>query len=523
MGMSEIAAGATGVTASNNHDPSRPNIVVVLTDDQGPWAVPWRTPELHMPALAQLASQGFRFDQFYCASPVCSPARASLLTGRMPSAHGVHDWLTGTRHPRAHADKYLENLLTLPQVLAGAGYSCAMSGKWHVGDTREPAPGFEQWYAHRYGGSPYYDAPIWNSEGEPDSEPRYFTDAVAEHAVEFLRNRPHDKPFFLWAATTAPHDPWLDGNHPKELVDLYAEELFPSVPREPRHPWTQARVKDFDYAFANPEPALRGYFAALSGVDRMLKSILAELEQQNIADNTVVLFMSDNGFSCGHHGVWGKGNGTYPLNFWDNSVQVPAVLSLPEKIRKHHHIEVSSDVVEHPVSAVDVFPTLVELAAATAPTDPLRAGTSMLEILRDRSADAEAAYTADGEENRDGNFRHPVVVFDEYGGGRMIRTPRWKLVERWAAEEPDELYDMVNDPQERCNLLDNQSAGTATRIEGKDPEGIARALSAQLTQWFAAHETKEFSAFDRPVKGFGQILPAWRSTGKDAFVQGPDE
>ncbi len=156
------------------------------TDDQGPWAVPWNMPKLHMPQLAKLAQEGTRFDSFYCASPVCSPAKASLLTGRMPSAHGVHDFLTGTNHPRAYPDTFLESQLTFPQVLASGGYDCAMIGKWHVGDSQTLAPGFNHWFAHRFGGGPYYHAPIWDEDGNPTTEPRYFTEAIAEEAEAYL-------------------------------------------------------------------------------------------------------------------------------------------------------------------------------------------------------------------------------------------------------------------------------------------------------------------------------------------------
>ena len=99
-----------------------PNVLVVLTDDQGPWAMSRTCPELVTPVLDDLVSRSTSFENYYCASPVCSPSRASLLTGRMPSAHGVHDWLVGERHPDAHEDDYLGGLTTLPQALEEAGY-----------------------------------------------------------------------------------------------------------------------------------------------------------------------------------------------------------------------------------------------------------------------------------------------------------------------------------------------------------------------------------------------------------------
>ncbi|MGY2747445.1 arylsulfatase A-like enzyme [Arthrobacter sp. UYCu723] len=317
---------------SNQPVESRPNFVVILTDDQGRWAMPHRMPELVMPHMERFLEESLELDRMYCASPVCSPSRASMMTGRMPSAHGVHDWLIGGRHPDAHPDRYLEGQPTTPEVLDDAGYQCAMSGKWHVGHSQEPAPGFEFWFAHRYGGGPYYGAPIWR-DGQPATEPAYFTDAVAENALDFLATRDRRRPFYLQVNFTAPHDPWID-NHPQELVDLYADTDFPSVPREQPHPWVEPRKADFADAFADPHPHLAGYCASLTAVDRSLGRIRSLLQEEGVSGDTVVVSLSDNGFSCGHHGIWGKGNGTYPLNFWENSVRVPCVVHVPAAPRE---------------------------------------------------------------------------------------------------------------------------------------------------------------------------------------------
>ena len=139
-----------------------------------------------MPRLDGFAADALQLTHFYCASPVCSPARASILTGRMPSAHGIHDWLVGGRSPDAFPDTYLDGQPTTPETLARAGYQCWMSGKWHVGDAQWPAPGFTGWYAHRYGGGPYVDAPVWR-DGEAVSEGRYLTHAITEEALSFIR------------------------------------------------------------------------------------------------------------------------------------------------------------------------------------------------------------------------------------------------------------------------------------------------------------------------------------------------
>ncbi|MEO7588747.1 MAG: sulfatase-like hydrolase/transferase [Arachnia sp.] len=448
----------------------RPNFVVILTDDQGRWAMPHRMPELVMPHMEAFLEESLELDQMYCASPVCSPSRASMMTGRMPSGHGVHDWLIGGRHPDAHPDRYLEGQPTTPEVLGDAGYQCAMSGKWHVGHSQEPAPGFEFWFAHRYGGGPYYGAPIWR-DGEPAEEPRYFTDAVTGSALDFLATRDRDRPFYLQVNFTAPHDPWIE-NHPQELVDLYADTDFPSVPREKPHPWVAPRTDDFAAAFADPHRHLAGYCASLTAVDSSLGRIRGLLAEQGVADDTVVVYLSDNGFSCGQHGIWGKGNGTYPLNFWDNSVRVPCVVHLPGG---------ATGTSAALLSSVSLHRTLCDLAGVSVPEDRWGAGASFAHVLRGEDTDGE-------------DF---VVVASEYGGARMVTDGRHKLVER--VDGPGELYDLQQDPDERDNRFDDSHL-----------QDTQQRLSSELRRRFEQQTRPGVSGWERPVTGFGQIHPTSR-------------
>ncbi|OIV39489.1 hypothetical protein BIV57_01260 [Mangrovactinospora gilvigrisea] len=460
------------------------NFVVILTDDQGRWAMPRRMPELQMPHLARLQHDALELDQFYCASPVCSPARASLMTGRMPSAHGVHDWLVGERHPDAKPDHYLDGQPTTPEVLAGAGYECMMSGKWHVGHSQWPAPGFTRWYAHRFGGGPYYGAPVWQ-DGRPVDQEGYLTHAITGNAVGFLRDRDRSRPFYLQVNYTAPHDPWID-NHPAEYLDRYAGCAFPSVPREPRHPWTDPRRTHFQAAFADPEPHLAGYCASLTAVDDGLAALRAELEAQGVWESTVLLYTADNGFSCGHHGIWGKGNGTFPLNFWDNSVRVPAVARVPHG---------ATGVSDRLISAASWHATVCELAGVVPPGDQWGVSASFADLLR-------------GTPRRQ---PETVVVLAEYGQGRMITDGRWKLVVR--SDGPGELYDHRNDPKERDNLFDTTGA-----------RGTQQDLAAALHDWFARHEREGMSAYHHLVTGLGQIHPLSRGrSDAETYQQHPGE
>ncbi|MFE5775610.1 sulfatase-like hydrolase/transferase [Brachybacterium sp. NPDC056505] len=483
----------------------RPNVLLMVTDDQGAWALGSSMPELHTPALDRLQREGTTLDRFFCASPVCSPARASLMTGRMPSAHGIHDWLAPEALARAGSPEHpvdpdfparAEGADSLGAMFSRAGYRCGMVGKWHVGSSDCPAEGFEYWYAHQLGGGPYYGAPIWAQEPDglpaipavPTVEPRYLTEAITERSVDFLdgsigQGADDDRPFFLQVSWAAPHDPWDPGNHPEDLLDLYADTDFPSVPRDEWHPWFVR--ENFPAVIEDRRPSIAGYCAALSGVDRSIDALRARLEEAGVLDDTIVVFTSDNGFSCGHHGIWGKGNGTWPLNFWEPSIAVPFIARWPGRI--------SVGAVDHePTSATSLLETLAELAGVEPREDPLRAGRSVASRLCAEAAQEDGAKAPAGEDL--GEEAEPIVIHDEYGANRMIRTRRWKLVVR--RDGPTELYDLREDPQERRDLSDDPAHVQQLEI-----------LRARLGSWFADHVLPGLSGWRVDVDGSGQDRP----------------
>ena len=403
----------------------KPNVVFILTDDQGPWAAGCcGNDEIRTPFLDRLASEGTRFSNFFCTSPVCSPARASLMTGRIPSAHGVHDWIREGNMPPDRA-RYLEGLTCYTDVLAANGYTVGLSGKWHLGDSLAPQHGFSHWFAMPTGGSQYNDAGMIR-DGQVETQPGYLTDVITDDALEFISaNR--EGPFCLSVNYNAPHTPFT--GHPPEIVDSYDDCPFRTCPQEALHPWA---VQGAAVHMGNRE-SLKGYFAAITALDLNVGRILERLEQLGIRGNTLVLFSSDNGYSCGHHGFWHKGNGTFPLNMYENSVKVPFIVSQPGRIP-------AGRVSEAMASQYDFMPTLLEYLGLPDPNDDMSPGRSFLPALSGETNDA-------GEE---------IVVFDEYGPVRMIRTREWKYVHRYPYG-PHELYDLVNDPGERSNLVEDRS------------------------------------------------------------------
>lgn len=467
-----------------SRDPNRPNVCFILSDDQGAWALGAAgNDEIATPNLDRLAAAGTRLDDFFCVSPVCSPARASLFTGQIPSRHGVHDWLRGRQVGPDGAD-YLAGQPLVTDVLSGAGYRCGLSGKWHLGANDRPRAGFVHWFAHQAGGGPYYDAPVVQ-DGRLRNEPGYVTDAFADDAVRFLDGEAaRPEPFWLSLHFTAPHSPWKD-NHPAEIVARYDDCPFTTCPQEPDHPWLRRNADGVPAGRGTDvRSALQGYYASITAMDAAIGRVLSALDRHDLTASTLVVFTSDNGHNCGHHGIWGKGNGTYPQNMYDTSVKVPALFCQPGRVP-------AGAVREELLSGYDMAPTLLEWAGlpadSLAPTGSLSPGRSFAGVLA--GAEVES--------------REPVVVFDEYGPVRMIRTREWKYVHRYGPGGP-ELYHLTDDPGERANLAD-------------DPDHANRcaALRRELEGWFAAHADRDRDGAGLAVTGLGQLAPLSEPAGSE--------
>ena len=459
----------------------QPNVIFILTDDQGPWAAGCcGNDEVRTPNIDRLAETGVRFENFFCTSPVCSPARASLMTGRIPSAHGVHDWIRDGNMPPTSA-KYLEGLTCYTDVLGANGYNVGLSGKWHLGDSMMPQHGFSHWFAMPLGGSRYNDAEMIR-DGVVEVQPGYVTDVITDDALQFIESN-KSQPFYLSVHYNAPHTPF-DG-HPQDIVDSYDDCPFKTCPQEAAHPWATPGSR---IHLGNRE-SLKGYFAAITAMDLNVGRILEKLEGLGLREDTLIIFSSDNGYSCGHHGFWHKGNGTFPLNMYENSVKVPFIMSHPGGMPQGR-------VTEAMASQYDFMPTLLDYLDLEMPADPLRPGRSFRPALLGETDDAQAE----------------VVIFDEYGPVRMIRTQEWKYVHRYPYG-PHELYDLVNDPGERKNLADEKSQGA-----------LVKEMRQQLASWFSRYVLPELDGTRFQVTGLGhadKIEPG--SCGENAFHPLPED
>lgn len=309
---------------------ARPDILLFLTDDHARWALPaYGNPALRTPNLDRLAHRGTVFEDAYTPSPVCSPARASLMTGRMPSGHGIHDFLAS--HPHFDGKDWLAGLPTLAERLAAEGYDCALVGKWHVGRDATPPPGFSHWFALNGEYPIHHDGDNgFSRNGQPERHVGNLTEIITDEAVKFLTERDRGRPLFLIVGYYATHSPWAD--QPKRLVDLYERHDFAEIGAGS----PAGGLLNVELAGDDADRFQRArceYYAAVSHIDEGLGRVVAALG--NAPDTALVVYTADHGLSLGQHGIWGKGNATRPQNLLDDNIRVPLIAAGPGVLPGH--------------------------------------------------------------------------------------------------------------------------------------------------------------------------------------------
>ncbi len=418
---------------------SQPNVIIFFTDDQGygdlscMGATDFRTPNLD-----RMANDGVRFTDWYSNSPVCSPSRAALLTGRYPGNAGVRSILRGHRQTTGLPS----SVPTLATMLRDAGYQTAMAGKWHLGlteDSRPQSHGFDRsfgffagcidYYSHIFyyganrpgpGLNPTHD--LWEDNEEIWRNGEYFTELVADKAMEYLREMSAtDKPFFLYVPFNAPHYPM---HAPQEYMDRFAEL-----------PWDRQAMA-----------------AMISAVDDAIGKIMNEVERLGAAANTLSFFTSDNGPSREtrnwldgnqdpYYGGASGGLKGHKFSLFEGGVRMPAIAHWPEQIG-------AGVVSGEPCASMDIVPTVLDAVGVDASRYELN-GVSLLDHL-----------TSDTQlEDR--------PIFWELGSQTAVRRGKWKLVlygQLVEHEDPiaeDHLSNLDDDPSESVNLAGQEPAITS--------------------------------------------------------------
>ena len=437
--------------------PRRPNLVFILTDNQGAWSLGcYGNPDIRTPNIDRLAAEGIRFTRALSSNPVCSPTRATFLTGLLPSQHGVHSFLDPKFMMGPEAFNTLDEFTSLGEVLRDSGYVCGLSGKWHLGANLTPSEGFSFWVTKPDGSTrEFYDQDVIE-DGKVRREAGYTTDLWTRRGIEFIEQN-KERPFFLYLAYNGPYSLGSLMLNParNRHAEYYADKQFPSFPRDAMHPW-QLHNKQFH----NNLTAMRRVAAETSGVDDGVGEIMATLQRLGLDDNTLVVYASDQGWMGGQNGMWGMGDHFRPIGAHELMMQIPLIFRQPGRIPSGK----TSDII---VSNYDFMPTVLSHLGLgeKMPQKPKSPGRDFSAVLR-----GEAIPWDD-------------VMFYEMETCRAIRTDRWKCVLRHP-DGPDELYDMQADPQERFNLH-GQPGTDAIRGEltGRIGEFFARYADPQYDLW----------------------------------------
>ncbi len=441
-----------------------------MTDNQGAWTLGCHgNDEILTPNIDQLAAEGMRFAHAYAVNSVCSPSRATFFTGLLPSQHGVHCYLGGEK-PDAQmgADAYctISEFVNLPKLLHDHGYHCGLAGKWHLGDSLQPQEGFDYWFTKPKGHThTFYNAEaIW--DGEVYEEPRYATEVITEHAIDFLDQAANEEePFFLFVGYNGPYGlgESMCYTHENAHTEYYADKDLLCFPREPAHPWL---VQNRPF-IGNPV-SMRGYAAAVSAVDDGVGAILAALEAHGKAQDTLVIFTADQGLCGGHHGMWGMGDHSRPIHTFEETMHIPLIFRQPARI-----------------PAAQVF------GGRTCNYDFLPSVLQHLDIEPDwpeGHAELPGRSYAAHLQGADQDSWNEEEFFHEFESVRMVRTKRWKYTWRHPEgrhpEGPDELYDMIKDPGERWNLVhDADCAVVVAEHRGRIERFFGRYADPQWNLW----------------------------------------
>jgi uncharacterized sulfatase len=440
----------------------RLNVISIVTDDQAQWAVgAYGNKECRTPTLDRLAKDGARFLNAFVPTPVCSPSRASFMTGRYGTQLGITDWIAPQE---ADAGMGLPvDAVTWPQILQKNGYATALIGKWHLGMKPQFHPtrrGFNHFYGFLGGGNQPMD-PTLEVDGKEQKLKGSLPDLMVDDAMQFVAaNR--DRPFALCLHFREPHLPY--GPVPEQDSAPF-KDLDPTVPKTPGADIPQ--VKGWT----------REYYASIHAIDRNLGRLFAKLDELKLTEKTIVLFTSDHGYMIGHHGLHAKGNGywiaggvrgpTRP-NMFEESIRVPLLVRWPGVVKP------GMEIVE-PVTNLDMFPSVLAMLGVPVPKDVKQHGLDFTPLLRGQ----KAAW-------REATFGQ----YDLHNSGlaymRMIRTNEWKLVRHHHANGLNELYHLKDDPAESKNLY-----GNPTFVKERDR------LQEQLTAWQKEIDDPLLKAADR--------------------------
>lgn len=469
-----------------------PNIVMLVTDNQSADSLGcYGNTEHETPRIDRLAREGTQFLRAFSTSGLCSPTRASILTGLMPSQHGVHIAMPDDDVLPKPADyDVTREFRTLPYELRKHGYATVMVGKWHLGNHRQPGHGFDHWVAFTKGHTTdFYDNEVFRDGRTERVTGTHIVDYFSEQAVDFIRDRDRDRPFFLQVNYDGPYvlPPTVVGaDRRNPFFERFEHQSFrPFPPLDDRMIRSVVVPFDFDldpaeeYTLASAfnnlwwtvrvhnDQMTRANIAAQNAlVDRAIGTVLDALEAEGLADDTVVVMTTDQGNPYGQRGLWGHPPWTDPPFVHDVTYRVPLLVRAPGRVPVQR-------VVDSVVSHCDLFPTLLDLAGIDAVDIADSPGRSLVPLL------AGAGDWVD-------------EAFFEAETARAIRTREYLCTRHLDGTGATECYDLVADPEQWVDVADDPRYAT-----------VVSDLCARIDAFFATHADPRYDLWNG---GTGQAM-----------------
>ena len=427
------------LTIQSGYAQKQKNIIFILSDDHRYDYMGFHenAPDfLQTPGMDKMAEEGAHISNAFVTTSLCSPSRASILTGQYAFRHGAVD----------NTNPIKEGTVYFPEFLQEAGYQTSFFGKWHIGEDDDmPKPGFDRWVSFR--GQGVYNDPLLNFDGERKKIEGYTTDLLTDYAIDFIENRDKKKPFFVYLSHKAVHAEFYPAERHDDMYEdaeleipasmNYTEQNYEGKPdwvKEQRFSWHGV---DFMYHNRPDHPQtleeiITEYSETLMGVDESVARVLDYLKANDLDDNTLVIYMGDNGFMLGEHGLIDK------RQAYEESMRVPMIAWAPG------YIEAGSTIDEN-ILNIDLAPTFLDLAGGKMPADHVVDGTSFLNILEDGEA-KEWRDTFTYQYFWEHAFPHTPTTY-------AIRGDRFKYIYYHGVWDKNELYDLKNDPMEMHNLI----------------------------------------------------------------------
>ncbi|MEQ9865803.1 sulfatase family protein [Pectobacterium aroidearum] len=492
------ADNATANKAGSNAESQRPNIVYILLDDQRYDAFGFINKNIQTPHMDEIAKNGTWFKNAFVTTSLCSPSRASILTGMYVHNHGVSD-----NNPTD-----LSKLNYFPEKLKERGYQTGFFGKWHFGGADYTAKagfaGFDRWVG-LLGQGDYYPINMFgeqaklNIDGKMVPQKGYITDELTDYAVNWLDGIDKKKPFMMYLSHKGVHSDFYPAIRHKGSMDKVTfplPETYADTPEnyEGKPMWVKNQRNSWhgvDYPYnkkMDMQQFQRDYYETLRSVDDSVGRVQEWLKKNGLDKNTIVMVMGDNGFTFGEHGLIDK------RSAYETSMRVPLIASGPGFGK--------GDVVEDLVANIDIAPTFLEAAGAEKPKN--YDGNSFLNIKSDKEKQAKRKDYFAYEYFWEYDFPYTPTTF-------AIRTPEYKYIQYYGIWDKEELYDMKNDPDEKQNLIDSKDKKL---IETKI------ALRKQLYMELKDHDNRNVIPYNQRTKE-GQVF-RYQETGKK-MADFPDE